>query len=230
MKNQALSVILKRLLNALDELVAKHATAGKMLATLEVNQLDAGGFVVFDGELVEFNDGIVLLADIVIRNEWRGGAENGFRHFGGEAEGGILWILVLLIGWLVRLVNNNEAEILHWRKESRARADDDLWLVALEALLPNLMANGFGLGGVLNDNILKMRLKIADNLRGEGDFWYENNDRLTFGERALGELDIDIGFAATGDAVEENRVGGICLYFGDCALLGGAERVFWRFV
>ena len=92
------------------------------------------------------------------------------------------------------------------------------------------MANRFGLGGMLDDNILEMRLEVAHDLGSEGNFWHENDDRLAFSERALGEFDVDVGFAATGDAMQENCVGGIRLYFGDCALLRGAQGVFWRFV
>jgi hypothetical protein len=129
--------------------------------------------------------------------------------------------LILLVGWLVSFVDNDEAEIFDWRKESRTRADDDLRLNALEAFLPDLVADGLGLGGMLNDDVLEMLLKIADDLGGKGDFWDEDNDGLAFGEGMLGELDINVGFAATGDAVQENGVGGIGFDLRDGGLLGG---------
>ena len=118
-------------------------------------------------------------------------------------------------------VDNDEAEFFDWRKESRARADDDLWLIALEAFLPDLVADSLGLGGMLNDDVLEVLLKIADDLGGKGDFWDEDNDGLAFGEGMLGKLDINVGFAATGDAVQENGIGGIGLDLRDGGLLGG---------
>ncbi len=118
-------------------------------------------------------------------------------------------------------VDNDEAEIFDRRKESGAWADDDLRLVALEAFLPDLVADGLGLGGMLNDDVLEVLLEIADDLGGKGDFWDEDNDGLAFGEGVLGELDIDVGFAATSNAVQENGIGGIGLDLCDGGLLGG---------
>ena len=78
MENEALSVILERCLDAFDELVAEHATAREVAAILEVDEFDAGGFVVLNGELVELDDGVMLFTDVVICDERSGGAEDGF--------------------------------------------------------------------------------------------------------------------------------------------------------
>ena len=99
------------------------------------------------------------------------------------------------------LVNDNEAKVLNWRKEGRAWADYNLRLGRFEGFFPDLMANRFGLAGVQDSDILKMRLKIAYDLRGEGDFWHENNDGLPLRKCMLGEFDIDVSFAAASDAV-----------------------------
>ena len=80
----------------------------------------------------------------------------------------------------MRFVYDDETEILNWRKQSRARPNDDLRFGRFKGFFPDLMAYGFGLGGMKNDDVLEMRLKIADDLRGERDLWYENDDGLAF--------------------------------------------------
>ena len=158
-------------------------------------------FFVLNGKLIEFDDRLVLLADIVILDERGGGTENSFAELGGKAKSRILRILILLIGWLMRLVDNNKAKVLNWGKEGRAWTDYDLRFSRFEGFLPDLMTDRFGLAGVQDNDILKMRLKIAHDLRGEGDFRHENNDGLLLCERMLGEFDIDVSFAAASDAV-----------------------------
>ena len=106
-----------------------------------------------------------------------------------------------MIGWFVRLIDNNEAEVFNGGEEGAAWADNDLRSSCLKRFLPELMANGFGLLGMEQDNIFKEVLEVLDELRGEGDFWNEQNDGFARGELALGEFDIDIGFAGAGDAM-----------------------------
>ncbi len=65
-------------MNAFDELIAEHPTAREIAAILEVDEFDAGGFVVLNGELVELDDGVMLFADVVICDERSGGAEDSF--------------------------------------------------------------------------------------------------------------------------------------------------------
>ena len=76
MENHALLVMIERLLNASDELIAKNTTTSKIWTILEVDDLDFRGFIGFNGEFVEFDDGIMLLAEVVIRNKRGGGTEN----------------------------------------------------------------------------------------------------------------------------------------------------------
>lgn len=43
--------------------------------------------------------------------------------------------------------------------------------------------------------------KNLDELAGERDFWHEQKDGFLGGNGVLGEVEIDIGFTATSDAV-----------------------------
>ena len=86
MKNHALLMVVERLLDAGDELVTKDTAAGKIWAILKVDDLNVCDFIGLNGELIQLDDGVVLLTDVIICNKRGGGAKNGARHDGGEAE------------------------------------------------------------------------------------------------------------------------------------------------
>ena len=66
------------------------------------------------------------------------------------------------------------------------------------------MALGLGLAGMNQSNLAAEGvLEDLDELRGEGDFWDEEDDRFLSPQSVLGKFEIDIGLAAAGDAVEE---------------------------
>lgn len=74
----------------------------------------------------------------------------------------------------------------------------------MKDILPDLMAFGFGLFGVhQNDTLAKMCGENLDELAGERDFWYEQDNRFLSGKGAFGEMKIDVGFATAGDAMQE---------------------------
>ena len=81
--------------------------------------------------------------------------------------------MILMIGWFMCFVDDDEAEILDRGKEGRTRADDDARMVAFECGLPEMMADGLGLLGVEQNNIFEMLFEVGDELRGEGDFGNE---------------------------------------------------------
>ena len=66
--------------------------------------------------------------------------------------------------------------------------------------------------------------EIVHQLRGEGDFWHEQNDRFAGGELSLGELEVNVGFAAAGDAMQKDGVRGVVGYGTQRPFLGGIER------
>ena len=107
MEEHGLLVVIERVLNAFDKRIAKDATARELGAVFEVDKMDGGGFVGFDGELVERNDSFVLRTDVVVRHKWGGGAEDSFAHYSSETESGVFGVLVLMIGGLVGLVDDD---------------------------------------------------------------------------------------------------------------------------
>ena len=111
MENHALLMVVERLLNAGDKLITKEAVAGEVGAILEVDNLDVGGFIGFNGELIELDNGIVLLTDVIVGDEWGGSTDDGARHHGGEAKRRIFWVLILVISWLVCFVDDDEAKV-----------------------------------------------------------------------------------------------------------------------
>jgi hypothetical protein len=78
MKKHALGVVIQRILDRLDEGIAKESAPSKMLTRSENYEFYLAFFVVLDSELVEPYDGIVRFTKIIIRDERGSGAEYGF--------------------------------------------------------------------------------------------------------------------------------------------------------
>ncbi len=97
-----------------------------------------------------------------------------------KAKGRITGGVLLKIGRIVRLVDDDEAEIRKGGKEGRARADNNNRPIRGEAMLPNLVALSFGLAGVDENGAPREgEFKDLDELGGEGDFGHEKDDRFT---------------------------------------------------
>ena len=70
--------------------------------------------------------------------------------------------------------------------------------------LPDKVTFGFGELRVKGNHLnAKMFLKTTDKLRGERDFGDEEDGGLVGIKNLLGELEIDIGFTGTRNAVKE---------------------------
>ena len=77
---------------------------------------------------------------------------------------------LLLIAAVVLFVNNDEAEILHWREDARAGANDDARLATLNAT-PLIGAFGIAESGMQNGHLLAEALKKLSRHSGrESDF------------------------------------------------------------
>ena len=55
-------------MDAGDELVAKEAITGEIGAILEVDDMNVSGFIGLNSKFVELNNGVVLLAKIIVGN------------------------------------------------------------------------------------------------------------------------------------------------------------------
>ena len=171
----------------------------------------------------------MFVGDVIISDERSSGAEDGARHNASKAQSGVFGILILMVSELVRFVDDDEAEILDGRKESGAWTNYDTWMIALQSVFPDAVTDGFGLCGMKQNDIIEVIPKINYELRSEGDFGHEQDKRFVLCESLTGELDVNISFAAAGDAVQKNGVGGAGVNFGDGALLSGIERVVGMF-
>ena len=96
------------MLNRFNKLIADDATTSEAGAVFKVYNRSSSGFIALDRKLVEGDDGLVLLADIVIGDKRGGGAENGLAHLASKTKGGILRVLILVVSRLVGFVDNNE--------------------------------------------------------------------------------------------------------------------------
>ena len=170
MENHALLMVIERFLDAGDELVTEEAVTSEIRAILEVDNLDLGGFIGFNGELVELNNGVMLLADVIICDERGGGTENSAGHHGSKTECGIFWILILMVGRFMGFVDNDKTKFFHGGEDRRTWANNDAWMVAFEGVLPEMVSNGLSLFGMEQDDVLKVLFEVVNELGSEGDF------------------------------------------------------------
>ncbi len=109
-------------------------------------------------------------------------------------------------------VDDDEAEVDERREHRRARADHDAHLAARDGAvgeepLPRREP------GVQHGDLLagEAPLDARDRLSGEPDLRHEEQDRATGLQCGLRGLEVDLGLAAAGDAVQEHLVTGLRL-------------------
>ena len=113
--------------------------------------------------------------------------------------------LLLLVGALVLLVDDDEAEVGERQKQGRARADNHLRLPACrrrpDALALALGQTGMPFGGPRAET----RSEAVEELRGERNLRQEH-ERLALLPQSFGDrLEIDLGLARAGHALEQGR-------------------------
>ena len=90
-----------------------------MIASLKIDEVNlrwgSGGFGFFS----ERDDGVMFLGEVIVGNEGGGGTldTGDFKNASdgaGETEGGIFGRIFLAVSGLVRLVNDDEAEVFNW--------------------------------------------------------------------------------------------------------------------
>lgn len=205
---------------------------GKIIAIFEVDKGGFGGDGGVFGFLMKLDKGLLGLGKVVVGNVGGGGAEDagnlgGGGHEASKAECGIARGIFLIIGAFVSLIDDNEAKIVDGRDEGGTGTDDNTRLTGIrsfENVKPGAATFGHGLLRVNEVNVAaEGLLEDRDELAGEGDFWDEKNGGLVVLEGVGGEFEVDVGFAAAGDAEEEASEAGGLLKLGKSARLGGIE-------
>ena len=115
--------------------------------------MNFGGSDVFFSFSSERDKSVFLAGEVIIRNERSGGTleTSDFEVTGEEAsqaESRIFGSVFLIIRGFVGLVDNDKTKVFNRSKKGGTRANDDGRFFCLEGLLPELMADSFGLGGM----------------------------------------------------------------------------------
>ena len=241
MEDQGLVVMGEVIFDALEKGVGKIAITSEILAIFEIDDGGADGSGGSFGLSSKSDERMFAFSKVIIGDEGGGGTEETSDAElaggeAGEADGGVFGGVFLEIGGFVGLVDDDEAEIADWGEEGGARADDELGLICLEEVLPGTVTGGLGLARMEEgDAAGEVALEDLDELGGEGDFGDEEDDGAPGGESFGGESEVEIGFAAAGDAVEEFGGAGGGAEGGEGGALVGVQRymvmgrggVFW---
>ena len=158
-----------------------------------------------------------LAAVVIAFQRGRGRAEHDHRPFHLAAHNRhvarvVAGRLLLLVGMLVLLVHDDEAERFDGRKDGRAGADGNP-RAALANLVPLVVPLAGGQMAVqhrhqgLQRAGAEPRLEALDGLRRERDFRHEDNGALALLQGVGDGLQIDLRLAAAGDAVEQEGGG-----------------------
>ena len=125
------------------------------------------------------------------------------RALGRDRPRVVAWIGLLLVGRVVLLVDADQADPLHRREDRRARADHHPRLAAGDPLA--LVAPlGLAQAGVQDrDRVAEARAETTDRLRRERDLGDEHDRPEAALEGRCRRLEIDLGLAAPGRAVEQ---------------------------
>ncbi len=125
---------------------------------------------------------------------------------------------------IVFFVNDNQADIAARRENRRTRADDNIGLAAARAA-PFVEAFARAKRRMQNRHaLLKTALKNFDSLRRERDFRHQNQSAPPHLQTFFNGRQINLGFAAGGDAVQQEGFG--CLGFGIWGLASALLRYF----
>ena len=112
-------------------------------------------------------------------------------------------VRLLLVRLVVLLVHADDADVAQRREDGRARADDDLGLTASDAL-PLVAALRVGQPGVEQGHgVSEPRLESPQRLRRQRDLGHEHDRRPAARQRRGARLEVDLGLAAAGLAVEQ---------------------------
>ena len=148
------------------------------------------------------------------------GDEHGAAVLGavaGDGAGVVGRVALLLVGGVVLLVDDDQAEVADRGEDGRARADADARLAAAQP--PPLVVALAGREGRVEDReaVAEAGAEAGDGLRGEADLGDEDDRAAAALQRRLDRGQVDLGLARAGDAVEQllARRAGLAVERGD---------------
>ena len=115
--------------------------------------------------------------------------------------------ILLLIGSLVFLVDDDQSETLERQENSTAGTEDDIVGILGELFLPDLHAFGIGILGVVDaETIAEDMLQTLHDLNSQGYLWQEVEHLLLLFKRLTNQMDINLRLAAGGDTMKKGHV------------------------
>ena len=130
----------------------------------------------------------------------------------GPLDGGVAAVVagdgVLLVAGFVLLIDDDQAELRQRGKDGRAGADDHIGQ-SFADLLPLGVALRGREATVHHGDPRETAAEPLDGLGGQGDFGQQDDGAFAGGDGPLDRADIDLRFAAVGDAVEQRDAEGL---------------------
>ena len=115
--------------------------------------------------------------------------------------------VLLLIAGLVLLVDNHQTQLLERQEDSTTGPEDNIIGMARKLFLPDLDAFGIGILGMIDAQaVAKHALQPFHHLDGEGNLRQEIEHLLFLFERLTDEMDIDLGLATGGHAMQQGNI------------------------
>jgi hypothetical protein len=125
----------------------------------------------------------------------------------GHAARVVAWIaLVLLVGGIVLLVDDDQPEVAQRRQHGGARADADARLAGAQARPLVVALARRELRVQDGDRVAEARHEARDDLRRQRDLRHEHDHVAPVGERRRGGAQVNLGLARAGHAVQEQAL------------------------
>ena len=125
------------------------------------------------------------------------------RPAGGDRPGVVARVALVLVGALVLLVDDDQPDVLQRGEDRRARPDAHPRLAAGQPA-PLVVALAVGEPGVQHGgHLAEPRGEARQRLRRQRDLRHEHDRRATRRQRPLHRLEVHLGLAGAGDAVQQ---------------------------
>jgi hypothetical protein len=146
---------------------------------------------------------------VLIGFQRRGGAAKychgfkGFRPHERDIPGMVPGRLVLFVSVFVFLIHDNQAQVWKGRENSGTGAHKALYFTLFDGAPHIVFLSERQLAVIDSDPIPEAAAEAFQCLRGKGDFRNENNSLPSIFKNPVQCLEINLGFSASGNAVQE---------------------------